>query len=108
MSNKHPAEIVMELDPNLSPADEGFRVAMFLVATAQVGPNIQKIKEAVGMPLNKAREYMQRCRANGIVKSGKIHSDWFGENGMISFWLDVATVQGLIRRIHQESPHADT
>ena len=86
------------LDHNLDPESETFRYALALLSSAIVGPNIGRIQEFTGLPKRFLQTVSIRARTNKMWIRGKIHADWFGDNGGISFWMDVATVQGLVAR----------
>jgi hypothetical protein len=95
---KHPRSIVKKLDPKLEEDSGAFMAAMVLIASTQVGPNVEKIAKRTGLKRAVVREYGKRIRGNGIWQGGKIACDWFDKDGGIAFWCDVAVAEGLMNR----------
>jgi hypothetical protein len=91
--------ILREMDPNLKPDDDAYPAAAALVAAATVGTSADKIARRARIPRSKARAIAARCREAGLFAAGKIsHGGWFGKDGGIAFWLDVAVAQGYMER----------
>lgn len=87
------------LDPALDHDDEGFRVAVVLLVSADVGPDVPAIAEVTGYHLEWLTLIASRLTAAGIWADGKVCVEWFDEDsGGIAFWCDVACAQGFMER----------
>lgn len=87
-------------EPNMGEDEEPFKVGFILLLVANTGMNLKDIKRISGYEdsfLNKTLIDMKRV---GLWKNGQlVHSGWMDkESGGIAFWLDVATVSGLLER----------
>jgi hypothetical protein len=102
MDLKEARHIVKELDPGLRTTDDAFKAALVLLAAVEVGVDAEKIYKFTEAKVSQL--FIGRCfdnlRRSGIFEDDKIHhSGWFDkESGWISFWLDVAVAQGLVKR----------
>lgn len=93
-------KVVKKMDRHLAESDPTFNIAMVLVAAIEVGPNSDKVAKRAHLPRSLTRGIFGKCRDSGIFVKGKIrHSGWFDkESGGVAFWLDVACVQGYLKR----------
>jgi hypothetical protein len=89
---------VQRLDPKQKPEDSGFKTAVLLLSTLEVGPNVERLVKFTGYPKEFVRERVRRCRAGGIFRGGKIACEWFDENGGIALWCDVLVAEGMLER----------
>lgn len=90
---------VKALDSNLKEEDETFKVAVIVMSSCIVGPNIQRLSKFTKYPRHYIAPLAKRLRKNGVWVKGKIRCEWFEEEaGGIAFWLDVGVAQGLIER----------
>ena len=98
---KSPRTIVRAMDDKLAEDSQAFTVAVVLVAAAQVGPNADRIAKRGRLTRAVARSWAKRARSAGVFQGPRIHhSGWFDKkSGGISFWLDVATVEGYLQRV---------
>jgi len=93
------ANILRELDPNLSPDDEAYQAAEIMLGGLTVQFDTPKLAMLTGYPT----EFIERIKHNlsraKILKDGKIHSNWLDkEEGAIIFWIDLAVATGLMER----------
>jgi len=93
-------KILKKMDPNLSEKDKSFNIALILLAAAEVGPNADKIAKRVDMSRKEARKITAKCRNVKLFVKRKIHhGGWLDKkSGGVAFWLDVACVNGWLRR----------
>jgi len=95
---------IIRLDPKLSPDDDSYKAAVILLASGVVvGPNIKRLAKFTRYPRLKVAKFSKRLREQGVWRGAKVHGDWFGENGGISFWLDVGVATGMFNVV-QEVP----
>ncbi len=94
-------KVLKKMDPNLSVKDKAFNAALVLLAAAEVGPSADKIAKRAVLPRKEARQITARCRKARLFVKGQIHhGGWFDkDSGGIAFWMDVACVNGLLKRI---------
>lgn len=92
---------IQKMDPNLSTEDEGFKIALVLLAAAEVGVNAERIAKRATLPRAVTRGLVAKCRRAGIFVKNRIeHGGWFDKtSGGIAFWMDVACVRGLLKRV---------
>lgn len=74
---------------------------VIMLAAAVYGPYVQQIKPHLDRhyPVKLIRDCLQRMRKAKIIHHGKLAVGWFGKNGGIAFCLDVACVQGWLKRV---------
>lgn len=93
-------DIVKKLDPKIKEDDSAFKAAMVLVASAQVGPNTDKVARRAKLPRALVRKYGKRLRHQGIWRGRKIACEWFDKtSGGTAFWCDVCVAEGLMNRV---------
>ena len=92
-------DMVRSLDENLAGTDPAFNIAVVLLSILQVGPYVGAIADEADLPPHVVSGVLRRAKAEGIIKGKKINSNWADpKDGGISFWLDVATVEGFLHR----------
>ncbi len=97
---------VNEMDPFLKRNSKTFRNAVMLIASTQYGPTQPKLCRLTGYSPMIVKRFLERARAGGILKDGKIlHSGWFDKSGGIAFWCDVAVIEGLAKRVSLPTNH---
>lgn len=91
---------VMRLDPSLDKDSESFKAAVVMLTALKVGAVQIRIKKELGYcyPMKLISWFGYNLRKAGIWKKEKTHSDWFGKDGGLTFWLDVCVAQGLMER----------
>lgn len=100
--NEVKQEIVDEikrLDPKLSPDDESYKAAAFLLASIIVGPTVKAVKQATGYREPVVQKFADSAIANGIWKGRRVIGEWDDkETGGLAFWCDVLTITGMFQR----------
>lgn len=97
---------IKAMDGNLSPDDEGFKVAVVMLSS--VLNEMKTAKELAAFtryPLRFVQTTLRNLRVNGLgwQKDGTfVNSGWTGENGGLAFWMDVMVGEGLLRAIRGE------
>lgn len=89
---------VMKWDQGMSPDEPGFRAAVILLSSAQVGPNIRRLAKFTGYRAAEIAEFSRNLRKSQIWKGGKIQAEWFGEDGGIALACDINVALGYIER----------
>lgn len=89
---------VRQMDPNLSPDDEAFDIAVVLLAMLDVRPwKPRALARFTGRSERRIAEWLRRLRASRVVYRNRLHVDWWDPaTGGIAFWMDVAIAQGYI------------
>lgn len=79
---------------------DGFKVAMILLASANVGPDEATIAKVLGYPADFVSVVGKRMRKSGVwTKRGKIACEWADpEHGGMAFAMDVSVGLGLMER----------
>ena len=96
-------EEVARLDPKLLKADEeSYKAAVVLLSSAQVGPNIKRIAKFARYPRATVAQFSRMLRKNRVWRGERIYTNWFDENGGVSFWLDVLAARGFVERVPAE------
>lgn len=91
---------IHRLDPSLDEDDPSFKIAVILLMSLHVGPNIKRLAKFVKSPRSFVAEVSRLARKNKIWKGGKIYCDWGNKKtGGIAFWLDVAVCQGWLTTV---------
>jgi mannose/fructose/N-acetylgalactosamine-specific phosphotransferase system component IIB len=90
---------VKKLDPKLTEKDEAFKIATILLTALQTGADTKKISKFLNIPEKELKTYEKHLRESGVWTKDKTIADWFGKDGGISFWMDVAIAQGYITRV---------
>lgn len=95
---------VKALDPDLEKG-ETFNIALILMSSCIVGPNIQRLSKFTRFPRSYIAKFSRRLRENRVWVKGKIQCEWFEkEAGGIAFWMDVMVAQGIVTRCKESSP----
>lgn len=93
---------VKRMDPALSEDSSTFTVALILLASAVVGPNVVRISKLLGVPRSVVAHYSATLRRNRVWVRGKIRCNWHDEEtGGAAFWIDVCVAEGLMERVGQ-------
>ena len=94
------AREIKDLDPTLSEKTKEFRAAVVMISTLEVGYSPKTLSHFTGYKLREVHKFMDGLQKNGILKDGILHCNWFedGEEGVISFWLDVYCAVGSLKR----------
>lgn len=70
-----------------------------LLAAARDGARITKVAKALDVKPDAIRWMFDNYRRSGVFTSrGQVRADWSGENGGISYCVDVAVGMGLLER----------
>lgn len=89
--------VIDELDGDLTPEQRD--VSIVLLASAAVGPNINKLAKFTGIPRERIRPWARNWRASGVWSNDKVCADWQnGELGAIGFIMDTMVGLGLMKR----------
>lgn len=92
---------VERIDLGVKPEDDEYKIAVVLLSSLRVGPNIKRLAKYTKYPRSIIAEFSKNLRKSGIWRGGKIcHSGWFDEDGSggIAFILDCSAGLGLIER----------
>ena len=74
-------------------------VALILLTSAIVGPNVSGVRRVLGDPKKILNGVAERALKNGIWKKGKVMADWPSKkSGVIALLLDVAVCLGYLDR----------
>ncbi len=93
---------VARLDPKLDVESDGYKAAVVLLSSLQVGPNIKRTAKFAQYPRAKVARFSRNLRKSGVWRGGKLYVEWFEEkNGGIAFWMDVCVAEGLMARIDE-------
>lgn len=87
-------EVVKSIDPDAESwtpsGDEGFKVAVVLLASAFVGPDLLVVCAFTGYHAEWLAQIAERLVANGIWKDGQVYGDYFDEqNGSFALLMHV-------------------
>ncbi len=75
-------------------------MALALLASAVVGPNVRRITEFTGLPSDLVAEVGRRARKHGIWSGGRLDVEWADpEAGAIAFCTDALVIEGLLERV---------
>ncbi len=90
-------EEIERLDPNLKPGQDDYAAALYALSSAYLGST----KPTYAEELCKVRS----GRFRGFAKLGKFLSpdEWSKPGGVVAFWLDVAMLQGLARKVEMDA-----
>lgn len=89
---------IRELDANLSPKEEGFKVACLLLKGMET-QNVHILSKFFNYPLPWVEKIAKRLKQNGVWKQGRTYANWHDEeNGGIGFWADVNVGLGFLKR----------
>lgn len=93
-------EDIRQMDDGLEEDSDGFKVAVIVLSSAIIGPNIKRLARFTGYGRDFCSEISRHCREGGLWRGGRVyHSGWDDEKtGGIAFWLDCALAQGYIER----------
>ena len=103
MTLKEIIEIIREVDPEQSESDEGFQCMVTLLAAANIGTTISKLREFTGYPQRKVRKWCMHWHKNGVFKDDRVfHSGWDEEGGAgtVAFILDSCIGMGYVGRVN--------
>jgi hypothetical protein len=89
---------IAKMDPALKRDSEAFKIAVILMSAAVVGPTQKALLAFTHYPRRLVAMVWSRARRQRIFVRGKVCADWLDKDGGMAFWLDVATVQGLLER----------
>jgi hypothetical protein len=91
---------VKEMDPIATDESISFRLPCFLIASSLIGPDHHRIANMLALPSHLVEQWAENLRRNGIWNDDKVYDDaWFDEKkGLVSFFLDSVTAEGLIER----------
>lgn len=100
ISGKGVKKEIMRMDGGLKVDSQDFIEACVLLDSVVIGPNADAIARHLQYKRANVREIGNRARKRGLWVGGKVDmgDDWFGGNGGIAFWLDVAVLKGFIKR----------
>ncbi len=97
MTLKEIKKEVHHLDKTLKDEDDNdFKVAVVLLSSAIMGPNIKRLSKFTRYPRRWIAPLSRNMRKNKLWGKGVIYNDWFNKNGGIEFFLHCAVAQGLV------------
>ncbi len=90
---------IRRVDPTMDPTDDGYDVAIIMLAALVVGSNIRRVARFTGLTYRKVTTIGRRLRENGIWRGGRTVCEWGDkENGGWSFLLEVNVGLGYMER----------
>jgi hypothetical protein len=91
-------------DPALPQTDPAWAPAAFLMASALLGPDPERIAAEMEMDPITAGIYAERARIGGIWRGGAVQTAaWTdGDTGGLSFWMDASIIGGDIERVGED------
>jgi len=96
-------EAIAEMDPKEQPWSNGWKAQVILLASTEVGPDIDKLYEFTGIRRHFIQACAERLEANGIWRQGKIYAEWTDpELGETAFFCDVCVALGHLTRVTQK------
>ena len=94
---------VKRLDPKLAEDKPAFETAIMLLASAQLGPDVNAIADFMGIEAASLEERAGQLRKAGIWTDDALNVEWWDEEaGTVAFWLDVCVAEGYVARKQRE------
>lgn len=79
--------------------DPDIDIGAMMLCAAVTGCRQRDIVERIGPLTDAMRDAHRALRSSGVFRDrGKIRANWFGEDGVLEFCLDVAVADGLLVR----------
>lgn len=80
--------------------EKDYIIGIVLLASIQVGPDVEKIVEFTGLPYGDVLKYHQSAVKYGIfTPDGQVSCDWFNEDGgTMALLCDILVVRGILAR----------
>ena len=98
MTLKRLKEEVDHLDPNMEKESETYRAYVVLLASAFVGPDVDKLVKFTKYDRAEIKTMAGRLKKSKVWKNGKVYADWRGKDSGIALAMDVGVALGLIER----------
>lgn len=86
-------------EPEMDENDESFKAAVVLLASARIGTSQSTLHKVTGYSRPQIAKFSHYLKKSGIWRGRKVYAEWADkENGVIAFWCDVLTAQGILER----------
>lgn len=90
--------MVRKFDPDIAEDEPAFETYSIILAALVVGPNVKKIATFLEIPRLSVAKRAKNLREQKVWIGNKIHANWDGEDGGVSFIADCLVADGLLAR----------